>query len=557
MKHTVVSLSTRIFVFPAKKSIAQSVYGPFSGKTSREAHEIFFDCGFEPRWLAKHKAHVRQTHRRVNCAVVEAPEASLKRLSEDLKKKGHRIAGVKPVYLFLHESVALMEALPLWQQGLTGKGIKVAVVDSGVDANHPDLAGRIVAAKDFTGKGLADRVGHGTHVAGIIAGAGAYYRGVAPDASLIAAKVLDKEGTTDDVVLAGISWAAYSGAQVINLSLGGPGSPDDVLSQECDALMKEGIVICVAAGNSGPIERTIGSPGTSRLSITVGAVDKDGKITLYSSRGPVKDPKTKKDFIKPDLLACGGGYAHVIGCDYRAGIISAKSSITKPGECSVVLPSPVIVSLNSHSTALYEKMSGTSMATPHVSGICALLLQSLSQSPKPPNSSIALALKETLIKSAKSLGLKPSEQGAGLLSASRALKRTPKNFTVPPSSHSPLGIRPWGASQVLREGPGYKAKILTINPKSRTSLQFHRHRSETWIVLEGETCVILGESIQKLKTVNLKIGQTLRIPSRFIHRIENATSKILLIFEVQWGKILREDDITRLQDDYGRDTVCL
>ncbi|MBI4668590.1 MAG: S8 family serine peptidase, partial [Elusimicrobia bacterium] len=257
---------SRLFVFPAKTKISESVHALASVKDAKKAHEVAADGGLDPAFLAKHKARVRQTHKRINCAVIEAPQARLASLKKDLEKQGVKTAPVKPVYLLLHQSVPLMQVPEVWNAGFTGKGILVGVVDSGIDVNHPDFAGRIQAYKDFTRDGLSlraptksgrgnlikpsalspkpfppDKVGHGTHVAGIIAGAGLKYRGAAPQAGLLIAKVFDKGGTTDDIVLAGLSWAAYSGAQVINLSLGGPGDPDDVLSKECDELMKEGI----------------------------------------------------------------------------------------------------------------------------------------------------------------------------------------------------------------------------------------------------------------------------------------------------------------------------
>jgi subtilisin family serine protease len=361
----------RFFVFPSRGKIGRSVHAMASARAGKDAQEVCWDCGLDPALLEKHKARIRHTHRRVNCAVVEAPTASAGALRRALHKQGLSTQPVKPVRLLLHESMGLMEIPKVWNAGLSGKGVFVGIVDSGLDRSHPDFQGRIAGYKDFTESDLKDRVGHGTHVAGIIAGAGTLYRGAAPGAKIFAAKVFDQGGTTDDIVLAGMSWASYSGAQVLNLSLGGPGDPDDVLCRECDALMKEGIAVCVAAGNSGPRAKTIESPGASRLAITVGAADKFSKLAFYSSRGPVRDPKTRKDFIKPDLIACGGGYADIRGCDYKAGIVSARSAASPRGECSVA----------NGSKYLYEKMSGTSMAAPHAAGICALLLL---HGPSPP-----------------------------------------------------------------------------------------------------------------------------------------------------------------------------
>ncbi len=137
----------------------------------------------------------------------------------------------EPVHTMLDVSVPLLEAPLVWQAGFTGKGIKVAIVDTGIDPNHPDFANRIAQMKDFTGEGPNDNNGHGTHVAGIIGGSGAAsngkYKGVAPDCMFFTAKVLrgNGSGSTSDV-MAGIEWAVQQGAQVINLSLGSDGACD-------------------------------------------------------------------------------------------------------------------------------------------------------------------------------------------------------------------------------------------------------------------------------------------------------------------------------------------
>ena len=130
-----------------------------------------------------------------------------------------------PVHTWLDVSVPLIGAPQVWAAGYTGKGVVVAVVDTGVDVNHPDLAGRVTLTKDFSGEGFKDNHGHGTHVAGISAGngtaSGGKYKGVAPEATIYAAKVLkgDGSGLMSDV-MAGVEWAVQQHAQVINLSLG-------------------------------------------------------------------------------------------------------------------------------------------------------------------------------------------------------------------------------------------------------------------------------------------------------------------------------------------------
>jgi len=323
------------------------------------------------------------------------PATALKLRVQELKalEEDPRVEAVwvdKPVYALLDVSVPLIRAPLVWERGFTGKGVKVAVVDTGIDPQHPDFAGRILAFTSFVGGNGEDDHGHGTHVAGIIAGSGeasgGKYRGVAPEALILSAKVLkaDGSGMMSDV-MAGIEWAVEQGAKIINLSLGSPGPCDgtDALSVMCDAAVKAGVVVCAAAGNDGPHPGTVGSPGCAREVITVGASNDNDQVAPFSSRGPTADGRTKPDILFPGV-----------------GIVSCRASGTSMGN-------PL--------DNFYTSASGTSMATPHASGVAALLLQAY------PDLTPA-QIKAKMMNSALNLNLDPNTQGAGRGDAFGALE---------------------------------------------------------------------------------------------------------------------------------------
>jgi serine protease AprX len=212
-------------------------------------------------------------------------------------------------------------ATQLWSQGDTGSGVNVAVIDTGID-NLPDFAGRLVGGVDLTGEGnpFQDDYGHGTFVAGLIAGDGASsngaYTGEAPGAGLVSVKVAGATGQTDlATLLAGIGWVIQNRVAlhigVLNISFGVAPFESTVLNpldQAVEAAWRSGLVVVTAAGNAGPFNGTILSPGDDPLVITAGALDDQGStsssgdtMTAFSSVGPT-DPD---GWFKPDLVASG------------------------------------------------------------------------------------------------------------------------------------------------------------------------------------------------------------------------------------------------------------
>ncbi|MDQ1653938.1 MAG: hypothetical protein QOI35_3138, partial [Cryptosporangiaceae bacterium] len=165
-----------------------------------------------------------------------------------------------PVKATLDQSVPQIGAPAAWKAGFTGKGTTVAVLDTGIDTTHPDLAGLVVQSRNFTSTATAgDEAGHGTHVASTIAGSGAAshgrFKGVAPGSRLLNVKVLDDSGqSTDSTVIAGMEWATAQGARIVNMSLGGEfaGDPTDALSTAVNRLTAQtGALFVIAAGNAG------------------------------------------------------------------------------------------------------------------------------------------------------------------------------------------------------------------------------------------------------------------------------------------------------------------
>lgn len=283
-----------------------------------------------------------------------------------------------------------------YRLGLTGKGVGVAILDTGAYP-HQDFEDRIVVFQDMLRRRFLpyDDNGHGTHIAGIIGGDGAAsggrYQGVAPGCSLICVKVLDQKGNgfASDV-LAGLKWVEQHreeyGIRIINISVGSftkkGMSENSALVRGVDAAWDAGFVVVVAAGNNGPGSQTITTPGISRKIITVGCSDDYKEVDVagsrmidYSGRGP-----TSACICKPDIVAPGSS---IISCAARVDGYTVKS--------------------------------GTSMSTPLVSGAIALLLERF---PGMTNRDVKLRLRERAV----DLGLPRNQQGWGLLDVKRLVE---------------------------------------------------------------------------------------------------------------------------------------
>ncbi|MGW2423530.1 S8 family peptidase [Streptomyces sp. NPDC001709] len=433
-------------------------------------------------------AQLRRSLTALNADAVQTPVKDTAELWHAVTKGDQAASGIAHVWLdgvrkaSLDKSVPQIGAPVAWKAGYTGKGVKVAVLDTGVDTSHPDLKDQVIESKNFSGAADAtDHYGHGTHVASIVAGTGAKsggkYKGVAPDAKILNGKVLDDTGSGDDSgILAGMEWAAAQGASVVNLSLGGSDSPGiDPLEAEVNKLSAtKGILFAIAAGNDGP--QSIGSPGSADAALTVGAVDKKDKLADFSSTGP----RLGDGAIKPDVTAPG---VDITAAAAKGSVIDQEVGEKPEG---------------------YLTISGTSMATPHVAGAAAILKQ------EHPDWGYA-ELKGALTGSAKGGNYTPYQQGSGRIAVDKAYRQT---VIADPVSVN-FGMQQWPHTddKPVTKKVTYRNladKDVTLTLRS-TALDPKGHAAPSGFFKLGATKVTVpahGKASVDL-TVNTRLGGTL------------------------------------------------
>ena len=430
---------------------------------------------------------LRQRLDSLNADAVQTPQKDASELWDAVTNGDKTASGVVHVWLDAVRRVSLDKSVPqigapkAWAAGYDGKGVKIAVLDTGVDATHPDLKTQVIESKNFsTAADATDHFGHGTHVASIAAGTGAKsngkYKGVAPGAKILNGKVLDDTGAGDDSgILAGMEWAAEQGADVVNLSLGAQDMPGiDPLEAEVNKLSEEkGVLFAIAAGNSGP--ESVGSPGSAEDAITVGAVDGKDRLAGFSSTGPTVDGA-----VKPDVTAPG---VDITAAAAKGSLIDQEVGENPPG---------------------YLTISGTSMATPHVAGAAAILKQ------EHPDWKFA-ELKGALTGSAKGGKYSAFQQGSGRIAVDRAIKQT---VIADPVSVS-FGVQQWphtddkpATKQLTYRNLGTKDVTLNLtatatNPKGRAAPSgfFKLGATRVTVPAGGKASVGLR--------VNTKLGGTL------------------------------------------------
>ncbi|MFA5103807.1 MAG: S8 family serine peptidase [Candidatus Margulisiibacteriota bacterium] len=351
-----------------------------------------------------------------------------------------------PLSATVEDNIALIKADKVWDNlGFRGTGVKVGIADTGALSTHPDLSGKISLQASFNSVGTQistdapDTNGHGTHVAGIIAGGNASgkYIGAAPEADLIIAKVFNDSGTgTFAQVVGGIEWLITNDAKIVNLSLGSDsvGIADTDWKNMVDTWDSVSKVLIVAAiGNGGPPAETTTSPGNVPNALGIGAVLASDDIWSGSSRGPILWSGTI--YIKPDISAPG---------------VSIKSS---------------------YNNGDYEYMTGTSMACPHTSAVAALMLQA---NPTLETSTIRTIVENTAYRK-DTVSYPNNDYGAGRLDALAAVTAAAANDTTPPTIETPSHT-----TSIFKQSITVSAVITDNYTNAPTAVLFYKNDTQVW-----------------------------------------------------------------------------
>ncbi|WP_076260254.1 S8 family peptidase [Intrasporangium flavum] len=441
-----------------------------------------------PRGAAK-----KRTLRSIGAVAMATDKAKAKDFWADASSRatpaGARVAKVwldRKVSASLEESTKQVDAPQAWAAGLTGTGTTVAVLDTGVDGAHPDLAGRVKASQDFTGSyggALSDPDGHGTHTASTVGGSGAASggreRGVAPGTDLLIGKVLDDYGSGSySGIIAGMEWAVGQHADVVSMSLGsnGPvGDCTDPLSTAAQQLSTTSTsLFVIAAGNTGPGTNTVSAPACAPAVLSVGAVDSADQTAWFSSRGPAAFTHT----LKPEIAAPG------------VAVLAARSG--------------------GRGDDAYVAMSGTSMATPHVAGAAAVVKQA-------HPSWTGAQLKAALVSTAESsVPGDVREVGAGRLDVFAATKATVTSGAVQAGSFD------W---------PHTAAQRTTVDVPF-TNL------GDTPTTLSLKVAGLVGDDGSALKTADVTLNtSTLTVPAHGTASVPLAVDPSVRLTAAQYGDV--------------------
>jgi len=392
--------------------------------------------------------------------------------------------------ILLDDSVPLINADDVWKEldgsgdNITGNGIKVAIIDTGIAYNHPAFepscdtsafisgnCNKTIYGYDFYNddNDPYDDNGHGTHCAGIVASENSTYKGVAPNATLLAYKVCSSGGSCPSSnVISGIENATLYGADVISISLGGAGYADNVFQTSIDNAVANGTVVIISAGNAGPRFYTVGSPGATLSAITVGATDKSNNIASFSSRGFSLYSNGSIAGIKPDVVAPG-----------------------------VYITSTVPFGSCTHCTSTgYKSLSGTSMSAPHVAGAIALLKQAY---PDWTSSQFKSAISNPAL----NIGENPNTQGSGRVDVDKSYNIsgiiTDNNLVLGENKNKSISI--WNNTETLNITNPQNFEIIYS-----LSIEF----SETGMTVDlSNSSIILQANESALFNVTISVNSSL------------------------------------------------
>ncbi len=506
-----------------RQNISQDYMNP-SDITATTAVDILKQAGIDPALVQSSGARVLRTTD--NVVTVEIPLANAQAFGENLQAQG---LDNRPALKLLKASVDAVADSPLTKvlsfpatgksdiaqyktpqsmlhtdglakMGSNGSNAVVGIIDSGIDANHPDFKGRVLDYFDFTdeagtAKDKKDVLGHGTHVAGLIGGSGASsdgkYKGVASDTKFVVFKAFNSNGeTSEDIILAAMKKAGSLPEnirpQVVNMSLGGMDSSTGAISMMANRMaVQDNIMVVAAAGNEAKQygDSSINSPGDAKYALTVTGVDASGKVPDYASRGAITDA-TGQTYTKPDIAGYAGAAkkpgqkVNVTMLDYTQALLGLKPMPVDPtagsfygGIISTKSSDQAKTAANDSETltgnSAYRYDSGTSMATPMISGIAANVVSYLRGNNQSYNSQEVKAL---IMEGASDTGDRHEVQGAGLVNGDSIAA----NLKARSDAGVPVGNIAYMISQrlttpqrqVLDKDPNYAVTSLGILDKS-------------------------------------------------------------------------------------------